>query len=125
MSSWISEHEHQAKKVYEEEIAELTTAMNQLKTNLDVLIRNEKSVVSKIQTVLKEQEYYWSSVDGLFGTGTVSAVKTFFSDLNKTFTTNDKSKLLTSIQSNLLDQRGECVAKDAPEIYVACFSLIK
>ena len=94
MSSWISEHEHQAKKVYEEEIAELTTAMNQLKTNLDVLIRNEKSVVSKIQTVLKEQEYYWSSVDGLFGTGTVSAVKTFFSDPLKYFKFSLSNKIL-------------------------------
>ena len=109
---------------------ELTkTKMIEIQNNIAETLSNleiaERALIREIQSLLQEESYYETTVDGIFGLGTIAALTKFAADIGSpaVIKAEEKSTILKTIKSSLMQPDGECLsaANDAP--YVACFSL--
>lgn len=93
--------------------------------NLDAIELAERTIVSEIQVLLKDQSYYTYSVDGLFGAGTLKAIKTFSKDLDLPIERYDKPKILQSVKTSFISPIGSCSKSLTDGAFVACFNIDK
>ncbi|MDG1165186.1 MAG: peptidoglycan-binding domain-containing protein [Porticoccaceae bacterium] len=91
--------------------------------NLKAIMLAERAIVSEIQSLLKDQSYYTYAVGGLFGVGTLKAIKTFSQDASVPVEHYDKPKLLRSVKSSFMSPVGSCSKSSTEGPFVACFSI--
>ena len=91
--------------------------------NLNTIMLAERAIVSEIQVLLKDQSYYTYSVDGLFGAGTIRAIKTFSQDISLPVERYDKPKILQSVKTSFMSPVGSCSKSLTDGAFVACFSV--
>ncbi len=91
--------------------------------NLNAIMLAERAIVSEIQALLKDQSYYTYAVDGLFGVGTLEAIKTFSQDVSVPVERYNKPKLLRSVKSSFMSPVGSCSKSSTEGPFVACFSI--
>ena len=60
----------------------IETLQDQLNRKLTAVLSAERLVIEDIQGILKTQGYYTSSIDGLFGAGTIDALNNVSEDVN-------------------------------------------
>jgi peptidoglycan hydrolase-like protein with peptidoglycan-binding domain len=91
--------------------------------NLNAIMLAERAIVSEIQALLKDQRYYTYAVDGLFGAGTLKAIKTFSEDVSLPIERYDKPKILQSVKTSFMPPVGSCSKSLTDGAFVACFSI--
>lgn len=91
--------------------------------NLNAIKLAERAIVSEIQALLKDQSYYTYAVDGLFGAGTLKAIKIFSQDVSLPVERYDKPKILRSVKSSFISPVGSCSKSLTDGAFVACFSI--
>ena len=91
--------------------------------NLNAIMLAERAIVREIQALLKDQSYYTYAVDGLFGAGTLKAIKTFSQDVSLPVERYDKPKILRSVKNSFMSPVGSCSTSLTDGPFVACFSI--
>ncbi|MDB4109329.1 peptidoglycan-binding protein [Porticoccaceae bacterium] len=102
---------------------ELDKYLQLITKNLDAIVLAERAIVSEIQVLLKDQRYYKYSVDGLFGAGTLEAIKTFSKDVDLPVERYDKPKILQSVKTSFIPPVGSCSKSLTDGVFVACFNI--
>jgi hypothetical protein len=98
--------------------------MRQIITSkLNEILLAEREIVRKIQTRLKDNSYYVSSVDGLYGAGTIAAIESFSDDINQPVAISNKAEVLQTVKNSFLQPVGPCLKTSADGAFLACFSL--
>jgi len=94
-------------------------------SNLEIAERAERELVSEIQSVLQQENYYTATVDGMFGLGTIAALNKFSADVGSlaSIATEENSTILKTIKSSLIKPDGDCSTSVNDAKYVVCFSL--
>ena len=87
------------------------------------LLKERMRIINRIQSLLKENEYYAANIDGLLGPGTQAAIRSFFSDLGGQKVSGDMKKLLSEIETAILKPTGSCSKMPSDSPYVACLTL--
>lgn len=100
----------------------IRSAQKLITGNLGKIEMAERAIVRQIQEVLKENHYYADALDGLFGPGTISAVKALLLDINRPIGLVDKPSVLKTLEGALLEPKGTCPSSFGDGSYVACFS---
>jgi hypothetical protein len=93
------------------------------KDSLNKIEVAERAIVRKIQALLKHQIYYTSSVDGLFGPGTLAAIKALSVDITLPPGRGDKEKILQAVKASFMEPEGSCSKSSSDGAHMVCFSL--